>query len=228
MYRKATEKRKYIDAWLYMTMHLICSVRLSDLQRLGHPTLPYPAEQVLEMIADGTFNNNEAREVLLYVNNRLKYLELRPKKSARYHFIESIKFEPPASMEVHLGKLFAIAEAHAQLAGDDGPLVRKVSTYIEIKRAMGDEIAILFLDRDFGARSATKAYVQGRFDLVRSILGEDENNLAARLISHARSHKGSYGEYARVSLIYLQDAKFNGYTPEYIAFELLLVAISAR
>ena len=221
MYRQATENRKYIDAWLYMTLHLICSIRYTDFQRLGHPDLPYEPEVVLEKIADGTFTDNEARIVLLYIVDRLKFLELIPNKSSRYDFIETIKFEPPASMEPHLGRLFAIAEAHAQLVGDNGPIVRKCSTYIEIKRAMGDEIASLFLHRDFGARSATKAFLQGRFDLVRSILGSDENNLSARLISHARSHKGSYGDYARVSLIYLQDAKFNGFTAEYIAFELL-------
>ena len=221
MYRRATEKRKYIDAWLYMTLHLICSVRYTDFKRLGHPDLPYAPEIVLEKIADGTFTDNEARTVLLYIVNRLKYLELTPNKNSRYRFIETIKFEPPNSMEPHLGRLFAIAEAHAQLEGDDGPIVRKCSTYIEIKRAMGDEIASIFLHRDFGARSATKSYLQGRFDLVRSILGNDENNLSARLISHARSHKGSYGDYAKTSLIYLQDAKFNGFSAEYIAFELL-------
>lgn len=221
MYRQATEKRKYIDAWLYMTLHLICSIRYTDFQRLGHPELPYAPEIVLEKIADDTFTDNEARTILLYVVKRLKYLELTPKKTSRYQFIETIKFDPPAGMEPHLGRLFAIAEAHAQLEGDNGPLVRKCSTYIDIKRAMGDEIASLFLHRDFGSRSATKAYLQGRFDLVRSILGTDENNLSARLISHARSHKGSYGDYAKVSLIYLQDAKFNGFSAEYIAFELL-------
>ena len=40
------------------------------------------------------------------------------------------------------------------------------------------------------------------------------------LAALARSHKGTYGEFAEHTSTYLNDAKMSGYTPEFVAKEL--------
>lgn len=221
MYKRATENRKCIDAWLFMTLNMLCSLRYTDLQRIGYPILAESPEVILNKIATNCFSDNEARIVCLSIVKRMQYLVIRPNKTRNRTKPDPVKFFIPHSCEVHMGTLFAIAEAHRRLAGDEGPLVRKVTKYRDIKKYMGEEIGSLFIKRDFGSLSATKAFLQSRFNLAASITGSDENNLGARIVSFARSHKGSYRDYSETSLIYLKDAKFNGYTPERIAYELL-------
>lgn len=224
MYLKATQSKNYIDTWLFLSVHFICSVRTTDLARIYHPHLPYAPEIVLEKIANNTFTDNESLLVLLSITERLCRLPLYPNKTSNQEKkSDPIKFEVPSSCQVHLGKLFAIAEAHIQLSGEKTPIIRKINTYQEISRYMGDEIGCLFIENDFRSRSATKSYLQ-------SILmygdNESEDNSGPKvkgyiLAALARSHKGSYGEFAATTATYLKDAKFNGLTPEFVAFELL-------
>lgn len=221
MYLKATQSRRYVDAWLYMSMHFVCALRLTDLERLPYPILPDPPEEVLRQLGEGSYDHGKILFALHSVIKRFEMLELKPSKTERYSNIETVKLNIPTSCRLHYGTLFLIAEAHRELAGDRSPLIRKISSYEDIKGAMGGEIAALFLKRDFGSRSATKSFLQSRFDMTNEIMGTDNNNLAARIVSHARSHKGSYGSYAQQSLTYLKDAKFNGYTHEQIAYELM-------
>lgn len=221
MYLKATQSQNYVDAWLYIAMHFICSLRLTDLERLPHPVLSDPPEVVLKEIGEGIYDHGKIMLGLSSVIKRLEMLELRPHKTERFNNIETVKINVPTSCQLHYGKLFLIAEAHRRIAGDNSPIIRKISTYTDIKRAMGDEIAALFIKRDFGSRSATKSFLQSRFDMTSEIMGTDNNNLAARIVSHARSHKGTYGSYAQQSLTYLRDAKFNGFTYDQVAYELL-------
>jgi len=50
---------------------------------------------------------------------------------------------------------------------------------------------------------------------------DDEFNVKGYILAAlARSHKGSYGEFAKTTSIYLKDAKMSGYTPEFVAREL--------
>lgn len=88
---------------------------------------------------------------------------------------------------------------------------------------MGDEIGVLFLNSDFRSRSATKSYLQSIHMLSEDILGEydDSPNVKGYILAAlARSHKGSYGEFAGTTFEYLKDANFSGLTPEFVAFEL--------
>ncbi len=225
MYRKAADSKDYTDTWLYLCIHFVRPLRLTDLQRIYHPDLPYPPEIVIEKIADGTFTDNEARMVLLTISQRLCMLSLYPNKTAGTTGINSIKLDIPLNCESHFGKLFALAEAHRQINGKpDEPLIRKVSTYSEISRYMGEEIGLLFLESDFRARSATKSYLQSIMMISEEVDEEDIGGPSIKgyiLASIARNHKGTYGELAEATATYLKDAKFNGLTPEFIAYELL-------
>lgn len=224
MYSQAAASKNFTDTWLFLSLHFICSLRYTDLKRIYHPDLPYPPEEVLQRIHDGTFSGTDCKLVLLSITTRMCLLPFVPNKTAAASGIASVKFHIPASCENHFGMLFALAEAHFQLAGADGPLIRNISSYEDINRYMGEEIGNLFLFSNFRPRSATKSYLQAIDLLADDILDEQTEGPSIKgylLAALARSHKGSYGEFAATTFEYLKDAKLSGLTPEFVAFELL-------
>lgn len=223
MYLRAAESKNYTDTWLYLSMHFICSLRYTDLERIYRPILPFSPEECIERIKEDTFSENDAQLVLLSIIQKLCNMPLLPHKTEHRSNINTVKLCIPSSCEAHFGKLFALAEAHRQLLGDyDGPLIKKISTYDQIKRYMGDDIGGLFLENDFLSRSATKSYLQNIL-MIGDEMAEGNDNFHIKgylLASYARSHKGSYGGFASTTFEYLKDAKLNGLTPEFVAFEL--------
>ena len=226
MFRKAAESKNYTDTWLYLALHFIRPLRLTDMERIYHPILPYPAEETIEKIKEGTFTEKDAILTLLSITDRMTYLKISPNKTADANYVTPIKFDIPMSCQAMIGKLFALAQAHRDLAGTpDAPVVRKVSTYKEISRYMGEEIGELFLYSDFRSRSATKSFLQE----ICMVADEDaatteESGIHLKgyfLAALARSHKGSYGEFAQTTFEYLKDAKLNHLSPQFIAFEIL-------
>ena len=224
MYAKSAASKNYIDTWLFLALHFICALRNTDIVRIHHPRLTMPAEEVLTKVMDGSFSDEDARLTLYSITWRLAALPLTPNKTARHSGISSIKFHVPESVEVHIGTLLAIAEAHRLIAGvpDEEPLIRCISDYGRITRYMGDEIGALFLESNFRTRSANKSYLQSIYMLTDDILeNDDEFNVKGYILAAlARSHKGSYGEFASTTSVYLKDAKLSGFTPEFVAREL--------
>lgn len=224
MYAKAAASKNYIDTWLFLALHFICALRNTDIVRIHHPRLTMSAEDVLTKVTNGSFLDEDARLTLYSITWRLAALPLTPNKTARHSGISSIKFHVPESVEVHIGTLLAIAEAHRLIAGvpDEEPLIRCISDYGRITRYMGDDIGALFLESNFRTRSANKSYLQSIYMLTDDILeNDDEFNVKGYILAAlARSHKGSYGEFASTTSVYLKDAKLSGFTPEFVAREL--------
>lgn len=229
MYAKAADSTDYTDTWLYLSINFICSLRLTDLERIYHPDLPYPPDEVLRKVRNGEFTDDDAQSVLRSITQRLCLLPLTVNKTSGRGHDEYVKFTVPHSCETHFGILFALAEAHRQIDGNpDAPVIRKISTYEQITRYMGEDIGNLFLESDFRSRSATKSYLQSIYMHADEILREDgdvDANAASVkgyiFASLARSHKGSFGEFANTTMEYLKDAKFDGLTPDFVAYELL-------
>lgn len=224
MYERAADSKNYVDTWLYLAIHFFCALRDSDIVRIYHPKLNREPSEVLAMVKAGTYPEEEARMALYSVTWRLNYLPFTPNKTKKHSGISDIKFHVPESAEAHIGTLFAIAEAHRLLAGvpDDAPLIRCIKSFQNISRYMGDEIGSLFLEADFRARAMNKSYLQSIFMLTGDVDGEvDELNMKGYIMAAlARSHKGSYGEFAKTTYTYLKDAKMSGLTPEFVAMEL--------
>lgn len=225
MYQKAADSKNFADTWLYLSMYYLCSLRVTDLKRIKHPLLPQKADLVLQEISEGIFSEADARSVLYTITWRLCVLPLTPNKTDGTSGVSEVKFVVPESCEVHIGTLFALCEAHRQLEGipDDIPLIRNIQKYEDITRYMGDEIGSLFLDANFRSRSANKSYLQSIYMLTDDILGSEEDvpNVKGYILAAlARSHKGSYGEFARTTEVYLKDAKLSGLSPEFVAMEL--------
>lgn len=225
MFKKASESKDYTDTWLYLSVHFICALRKTDLVRIYHPILPYSPAETIDLIKKDAFSENDARKVLLSITKRMSILPFTPNKVRDVKGVGEVRFHIPNSCEVLFGKLFALAEAHRQLSKNPNePIIRKISKYEEINRYMGKEIGDLFLESDFRSRSATKSYLQAIYMMADNILEEDKSGPRIKgyiLASLARSHKGAYGEFAKSTFEYLKDAKFNGLTPEFVAFELL-------
>lgn len=223
MYRKAAQSKDYTDIWLYFCMHYICSLRTTDLERIYHPDLPYPPNEVLEKIADGSFSDADAQLVLLSITVRLASLHFTPSKTLKTVGINSVKITFPHSCEAHFGRLFALAEAHRQVAGKpDEPIIRRVTQYSTINRVMGDEIGSLFLKHDFRSRSATKSYLQSIFLLADQALDADTAGTKGYVLaSLARSHKSGYGSFAETTIVYLKDMALSKFTPEFVVYELM-------
>lgn len=224
MYRSAAQSKNFVDTWLFLALHFICALRNTDIVRIAHPRLTMNPEEVLSRVLENTFQEVDARLTLYSITWRLAVLPLTPNKTKKHSGISSIKLSFPESVEVHMGTLFAIAEAHRQIDNipDDVPLIRVISDYDRITRYMGDDIGSLFLESNFRTRAANKSYLQSIYTLTDDILeNDDEFNVKGYILAAlARSHKGSYGEFASTTTVYLKDAKMSGLTPEFVAREL--------
>ena len=225
MLAQAASSKDYADTWLYLALHFICALRTTDLERIGHPQLPREPEEVLAAVKEGTWDTSEARKTLLSITTRLTYLNITPTKTQRASNVSQLKFHVPESCQVLIGTLLAVCEAHYHLFeenGIDGPLIRKITDYERISRYMGDEIGSFFLERDFSSRSANKSYLQAVAMLADDVLNEkSELNIKGYFLAAlARSHKGSYDEFAQTTTAYLKDAQLGQLQPEMVAKEL--------
>ena len=222
---KAANSKNYADTWLYLGLHFICALRSTDLERLGHPKLTREPLEVLEAVVDGTWSSSEARRTLLSITTRLTYLNLTPNKTKNASNVAQLKFHVPESCQVLIGTLLAICEAHFQLQipyNAENPLIRQIKTYEKITSYMGEEIGNLFLERNFSSRSANKSYLQSVAMLADDVLEEkSELNIKGYFLAAlARSHKGSFNEFAQTTTTYLKDAQLGQLKPEMVAKEL--------
>lgn len=224
MYALAARSKKYTDTWLFLSMHFLCALRNTDLVRIPHPRLTLAPKDILAQVESGTFSEADARATIYSVLYELEAFRPTPHKTQGTSGVASIKLHIPESVETHIGTLFALAEAHFQLSKSDPnkPLIKVITTYSEINRYMGEEIGELFLESDFRARAANKSYMQMIYILTDDILNaNDEFKVKGYMLAAlARSHKGTYGEFAQTTSTYLKDAKMSGYTPEFVAKEL--------
>lgn len=225
MLAQAASSKDYADTWLYLALHFICALRTTDLERIGHPQLPRKPEAVLTAVKEGTWEGSEARRTLLSITTRLTYLNITPNKTKRTSNVSQLKFHVPESCQVLIGTLLAVCEAHYQLEQQsefDSPLIRKIADYERISRYMGEEIGEFFLERDFSSRSANKSYLQAVAMLADDVLEEkSELNIKGYFLAAlARSHKGSYDEFAQTTTAYLKDAQLGQLQPEMVAKEL--------
>lgn len=221
----AAKSKNYADTWLYLALHFICALRMTDLERIGHPILTREPEDVLKAVENGSWSSSEARKTLLSITTRLTYLNITPNKTKGTANVSQLKFHIPESCQVLIGTLLAVCEAHYQINNKDSserPLVRKIADYSRIKRYMGDEIGAFFKERDFSSRSANKSYLQAVAMLADDVLEQkSELNIKGHFLAAlARSHKGTYDEFAQTTTAYLKDAQLGQLKPEMVAKEL--------
>lgn len=221
MYIKALECQEYADIWLYFCMRLVCALRNSDLVRIPHPTLRYPAKECMKKIREGKYSEEDALFVLQSVTLHFEIMKMVPNKTRRFDNVPNIQLIIPHSLKTHFGILFTIAECHMQLSTKEGQFIKPEGRYRVIRKVMGEEIAVLFKDRDFSAIAAAKSFLQIIYNSDSLVdVGDEFKMKGYYLAALARSHKGSYGEFQKTTIRYLRDHKLTGRTPEVAMREL--------
>jgi len=210
---KAVKSKQYADVWLFVALHFICALRASDMMRLPAPPLPYDGSTVLAKISNNTFDKSEAAALVDELNLRLKLKPMKPSKTSAHENVPYLKLFVPESLRVPLGIIMAIALAHK-------PEIRPGDKFLSsgnVRYTVRDFFCEHFLkalgNKSFSSRRCNKSYLQGIDAVVADSPGKPKGYMLAAL---ARSHKGGIGSLPETTDIYLKDANFNGYKPEFI------------
>lgn len=210
---KACSRRRYADLWLYTAMLFMGAIRCGDYKRLPIPELPYEGNEVRRKIIEGEYTDKEARMVTEEFLFRLQMLPRKPHKRRRYQWTSTLKIQIPESLRQPMGVIMSISLSFRE---KDDPFVGTASDPVDVKSFFGDKFAEQVTVK-IHSRRANKSYLQGI-----AVEGDDETGRPKgyMLASLARSHKCSLGGLSDVTDIYLQDAAFTGYTPEFILLEM--------
>ena len=214
MIRKAAENRKYAELWLFVALHFVCALRKPDIARLPVPSLPYPPQETRRRIERGLFAAQEARSISEELLFRVDMLPVKPSKTGQ-HNVSSLKLFIPESVLEPLGIIMALSLSWRE-NGD--PFVGTELRIRDIREFFGKEFDKAIGHKRSLSRRANKAYLQG-------IEAASDNHGCAdakgyMLAALARSHKGGIGKLPEMTDVYLQDANFSGYAPEFILREM--------
>ena len=213
--QKAAEKRRYAELWLFTALHFVCAVRKTDLVRLPVPSLPCAPQELRDRICGNQFSRAEARAISEELLYRLELKPLKPNKTSRSSRIPHLKLFIPESVLEPFGIILALSLSWRE---PEDPFVSTRAEISDIRTFFGEEFAAAVGNRRFLSRRANKAYLQG----IEAAAGS-ENGVRAKgymLAALARSHKGRIGKPPEMTDIYLKDAAFSGYSPEFILREL--------
>lgn len=211
---KAAAYSKFADLWLYLSAYFICAWRITDIEKLPAPQLPYDGEAIRGMILEHRFSRNAARQLAQDWMMMAGYIMGTPSKTLSHSSIPDLKFFIPETLMEPVGIILAMALSHH---GEGSPCIVARASSADIKKFFGREFADIAGERRFMSRRANKAFLQGIEASAGSIPGKALGYMLAAL---ARSHKGGIGTIAKTTEIYLKDENFTGYTPEFILREM--------
>lgn len=208
---KACKDERYANIWLYTALHFVCALRQTDMKRLPLFTLAEPGENVRMKILSGEFcEYSEIIEKWLFL---IQMKPQTPQKTKRYSGISNLKIFIPESIKDILGIILTIVLTYKR-AGDE--LVSPTNSFLLYKNFFGTVFLEACENRRFSSRRANKAFLQGI-----EMIGNNEGRIQGYMLaSLARSHKGAIGELSKITDLYLRDAEFTGYNPEFILREL--------
>lgn len=210
--QRAAQKRKYAQLWLFVALHFVCAIRKADLARLPPPSLPRPPQELRRAIMLGLFTRQEARALSEELMFRLDMRPMKPGKTESYG-APTLKLFIPESLLEPFGTIMALALSWRE---DGEPFVRIKPKPSDIRDFFGQEFVQAAGGRNFLSGRANKAYLQGIETATDGGAGAKGYMLAAL----ARSHKGGIGKLPEITDVYLQDANFSGYSPEFILREM--------
>ena len=217
MVKKAIQNKSYADLWLFAALHFICALRSSDMTRLPAPALQHDCEITMDMIATGAFPEMEATALTDELVIRLKLKPMKPSKTSAYEKVPDIKLFVPQSLRTPLGTIIAITLAHhPEIRPGDG-FVKPNTNLANIRGLFGDHFVKALSHRRLSPRRCNKSYLQGIAAIADDAPGKPKGYMIAAL---ARSHKAGIGSIAETTDIYLKDAQFTGYSPEFIVKQM--------
>jgi hypothetical protein len=143
----------------------------------------------------------------------------KPSKTEAYKNITELKLFIPESLRVPLGTIIAVALAHHPDVLPGGQFIFSRDYRHFYKQFFGIEFTSAMGKRPLSVRRCNKSYLQG-IDAAASLENEPGKPKGYILAALARSHKGGIGTLPEITEIYLKDANFTGYSPEFIAREM--------
>ena len=212
---KAAGKRKYAELWLFTALHFVCAARKTDLVRLPVPSLPYASLELRERIVQEQLTRTEARAIAEELVFRLEMKPLKPNKTSHSGNVPNIKLFIPESILEPFGLILALALSWRD---PEDPFVSTNAEHPDIQAFFGEEFAAAAGKKRFLSRRANKAYLQG-IELTADN-GDGSKAKGYMLAALARSHKGGICKPSEITDVYLKDANFSGYTPEFILREM--------
>ena len=216
---KAASSPQFADLWLHTAMQFVCALRGTDMARLPAPQLPYDPKQVIEDILSDAFPEHFAAALTDELIFRLEMKSAKPSKTEAYQNIAELKLFIPESLRVPLGTVIAIALTHHPDTQPGSQFIFPGDYRRLYKQFFGAEFAAAMGKRQLSVRRCNKSYLQG-IDMVTSLKDEPGKPKGYILAALARSHKGGFGTLPEITDIYLKDANFTGYSPEFIAREM--------
>ncbi len=212
---KAVQSPVYADLWLFFAFNFICALRKNDIKRLPAPTLPYSADHVFKMIANHSFPREDALSLVEELGIRLKLKPMKPSKTALQESISDLVIFVPESLKEPLGLIMAISLAHHPgICAGDG-FIRPLDELCVIRKFFGERFVAALGNRRFSSRRSNKSYLQG-IDSIGGNCGAYGKPKGYMLAALARSHKSGIATLAKTTDVYLKDARFSGYRPEFI------------
>ena len=212
---KACESSLYANLWAFIAMHFVCGMRSTDIIRIPKPDLRMSGDEFQEKAMTNTVEKPEAisRDMMI----RIRYRPERPHKTLAAYGIPDKKVFIPAILEKPMGIILGIAASHH-------PEIRPGNAFLHADRSIsrtrsffGKEFMDSLGGKGFASSRANKSYLQGLEMMADSSEGNVKGYMIAAL---ARSHKGGLATLPDVTDIYLKDAAFSGYKPEFIAREM--------
>jgi hypothetical protein len=217
--KKATQSSQYADLWLHTAMHFVCALRGTDLARLPAPQLPYDSKRIIEDIVSGIFPEHFAAALTDELTFRLEMKSAKPSKTEKYQNIPTVKVFIPESLRAPLGIIIALALAHHSDIKPGEHFIFSRDYRLLYKQFFSAEFIAAVGRRQLSIRRFNKSYLQG-IDMVTSLSNEPGRPKGYILAALARSHKSGIGTLPEITEIYLKDATFTGYSPEFIAREM--------
>ncbi len=212
---KACSCALYANLWAFVAMHFVCGLRSTDIVRLPKPDLSEPQESFRKKAVEGTLEAPEA--ISQDIQIRLRYRPKRPQKTMAGSAIPDVKVFIPASLEKPMGIILGIAASHCDGIRPGGEFLRPDRSVSRTRSFFGKDFMAALGGKGFASSRANKAYLQGLEIAADTSEGSIKGYMIAAL---ARSHKGGLGTLPDVTDIYLKDAAFSGYKPEFIAREM--------
>ena len=210
---KALQSEAYANLWLFVALHFICGWRGSDIVRLPMPTLTCDGETIRKQLSAGIFDTDSLVEE---VEQRLRYTPMKQNKTGSFN-VPELKLFIAESLRKPLGFILAAAASYHENVTPGGTFIRRTGNLTELREFFGVDFVSACENKSFSTRRANKSYLQGIESAADNTPGKPKGYMLAAL---ARSHKSGYGALPQTTEIYLRDARFSGYSPEFIAREM--------
>lgn len=214
MLRKACENAMMAEAWLYLSLHWICALRPSDLQKIPVLPLPGDAKILLQQIKTNSLPDAVYEEIIDRLAFQIQMHPWKPQKTHKYN-VPNVKLFFPQSLKASFGMMYLLVLIHRELEHrQDKQLFRLPQTRLLVK-FLGKTFVNQLENGQFSSRAANKAFLQG---IQQNTDQHPEIRITGYMMaSLARSHKGNGEELTPMTEVYLKDAKFTGQTAEYFA-----------